>query len=57
MKLRETDEDGPFAELVLLADETLEVVGEMTPAERERNLADIEEAATLLAMALKVCRF
>ncbi len=56
MQLRETWQDGPFAELVLMADETLETVNAMTPAERERNLADIEEAAALLAMAMKVCR-
>lgn len=57
MQLREMDQDGPFAMLVLEADETLEKVNAMTPEQRERNLPDIEEAATLLAMAVKVCRF
>ena len=56
MQLRELDQDGPFADLVLLADEALEAFNAMTPAERERNLPDIEEAAALLAMALKVPR-
>lgn len=56
MQMRELDQDGPFADLVLLADEALETFNAMTPAERERNVADIEEAATLLAMALKVAR-
>ena len=56
MQLRELDQDGPFADLVLLADEALEAFNAMTPAERERNLPDIEEAAALLTMALKVPR-
>lgn len=56
MQLRETDQDGPFADLVLLADEALEAFNAMTPAERERNLPDIEEAAALLTMALKAPR-
>ena len=56
MQLRELDQDGPFADLVLLADEALEAFNAMTPAERERNLPDIEEAAALLTMALKVAR-
>ena len=56
MQLRELDQDGPFADLVLLADEALEAFNAMTPAERERNFPDIEEAAALLTMALKVPR-
>ena len=56
MQMRELDQDGPFADLVLLADEALEAFNAMTPAQRERNLPDIEEAATLLAMAVKTCR-
>lgn len=57
MQMRELNQEGPYATLVLRADETLEEVQSMTPAQRERNLPDIEEAATLLAMAVKVCRF
>lgn len=56
MQLRELDQDGPFADLVLMADEALEAFNAMTPAERERNLPDLEEAATLLTMALKAPR-
>ncbi len=56
MQLREIDQDGPFAMLVLEADDALRMVREMSREERERNLADIEEAATLLAMAIRVCR-
>lgn len=56
MQLRELDQDGPFAMLVLEADETLQKVNEMTPEQRARNLPDIEEAATLLAMAVRICR-
>jgi hypothetical protein len=56
MQMRELDQDGPFADLVLLADEALEAFNAMSPAERERNLPDIEEAAALLTMALKVPR-
>jgi len=56
MQMRELDQDGPFADLVLLADEALETFNAMSPAERERNLPDIEEAAALLTMALKVPR-
>ena len=56
MQMRELDQDGPFADLVLLADEALEAFTAMSPAERERNLPDIEEAAALLTMALKVPR-
>jgi len=57
MQIRELDQDGPFATLVLEADEALRTVREMTPAQRERNLADIEEAITLLTTALKECRW
>lgn len=56
MQMRELDQDGPFADLVLMADEALEAFTAMSPAERERNLPDIEEAAALLIMALKVPR-
>ena len=56
MQLREMDQDGPFADLVLMADECLETFTAMSPAEQERNLPDIEEAAALLTMALKVPR-
>ena len=56
MHMREIDQDGPFAELVLMADEALETFNAMTPEQRERNVADIEEAAALLTMALKAPR-
>ena len=56
MQMRELDQDGPFAELVIEADYALEKITSMTPEQRARNLPDIEEAATLLAMAVKVCR-
>ena len=56
MQLHEMDRDGPFAELVIEADYALEKITSMTPEQRARNLPDIEEAATLLTMALKVAR-
>lgn len=57
MQIREIDQDGPFATLVLEADEALRIVRDMDRAQRERNLPDLEEAAALLAMACKEGRF
>lgn len=57
MEMRQMQDDGVFEMLVLEAQDTLYAVRDMTPEQRAKNLPDIEEAAALLATAVKECQF
>lgn len=56
MQSREIDQDGPFALMVLEADDTLRTVRDMPMEERKKNLPDIEEALAFLSAAAKECQ-
>ncbi len=57
MQMREIYDDGVFEMLVLEAQDTLYRVRDMSAEQRAKALPDLEEAAAMLATAVKECKF